>query len=729
MDKQHALVERFFQFLVRPQGRKWRLADATYFYKNLEKTMMMASLLLGLIFISSLCLILYSYQKNKEDIQKIQNIATQTIIEKGNFAQEIVSLRGLIQSKSKLWYRFIYGLEITDKKLLASLDEIILRNIKKDCIPYVMSFVTKQLSHHLAKEEWGQLLKDFHVYLMLTNKEQFHKTTVVEWFEQHKDVLGNILPILKDKVPQFLQSITHSMFENVQEDTYLYDRIICALQSSAFSQSLYSSIAQQFLDKPFTSIAKFASNSKKLLSLMDPAIDSVKIPYIYTREGYSSFESHKKSISATLKKMEHLKEVLAIDLVKAAVEETTQIYKEAYEVEWNNMWTKIRFKNAKDIPGCLANFKTLSEELLLVRNFINQIEQKILIQNVTDYLSNNNYVLKNDTVAKGIAKGVAKLNEFGVPTQDRFISYTPMDLEAFNLAKDAIQANLAELIQCSAELSNCKNKDYACYQMVLNIPKEELVTHKGLVLASTLSSPFSSMYKELVSNFDWIIHKGSASHINSVWYRDVYSYYLKHIHNKYPFNPYNYQDQVAIEDFVSFFGAEGKFSQFQKNYLEKGRLAISTQTKKMLHHFEQIQLHWFGENSQPRVAFNITNVTIEPTVKHVDLQLLGKQVRISSNNLGPNEFVWTNKGLAMAKIEFLNNQNLSSSTVYAGPWSWYKLLELEDAKGPDSIRRTLKSCSGGIGFLVHFEPKFFPLGNSSMQIPKYIAGVTNHLAN
>jgi type VI protein secretion system component VasK len=714
MDKQHALIEKFFQFLVQPQKRKWRFTEDAYFYKNLEKTMMLASALLGLVFIFSLCLILYAYQRNKEDIQQGQIAASHTIIERGNFAQAISNLSSLVRSKSKLWYRFIYGLEIADARLLTSIDKTLLSNTKQYCVPYMMALVNKQLAYNLMREDWSEVLADFHVYLMLVNKEPFQKNTVIAWFEKHKTLLSKMLPINESGTFALLQSITPLTFENVQQDAYLYDRVVAALHSSGLSQSVYSSITERLSSKPCLSVAKFAS--KKLLSLLNPSIDLVKVPHVFTKEGYLNFESHKKNITAALLNIGHLSQVLEIDQVKNSIEETTQIYKEAYEAEWNSMWARIRFKNSNNIQDCLANFKALAQELPSVLNFIRRIEKNILIQNAADYLSGNEMV----------SKGIAKLNDLGILAPDRFSSYVPMTLEAFNVSKEGMQANLAELVQCCAEVSNARNKDHFCYKMVTNVPKEESAAHKGVILAATLSSPLNVMYKELVNNFDWVIHKGSAAHINSVWHKDVYSYYMQNIHKKYPFDVNNYQDQLSIEDFATFFAAGGKLDQFQKDYLGKGKVALSLQTKNLLQHFTQIQLHWFGESQQPKIAFNITNVTIEPAIKHVDLQLLGKQVRISSNNLGPNEFIWTNKGLEMAKIEFLTNQNLTSSIVYSGPWSWYKLLELEDAKGPDVIRKTLKTGNGSIGFFIHFEPKFFPLSSNRMQIPRYIAGVNNH---
>ncbi len=723
MDKQHALLERFFQSLVQPQKRKWRFSEATYFYKNLERAMTLTSLLLGIIFISSLCLILYAYQRNKEEIDHAQMVARQTKIAPDNFTYSISNLHNLVSNKQQLWHRFAYGLELADAVVLNALDKTLLSNTKQHCVPYMMNLVKKQLVYHLQREEWSELFGDLHVYLMLINKEPFDKNIVIAWFAKHKNMLTAMLPM--SNAEGLLQAITPLMFENIQEDSYLYERMITALQSSAFAQSVYNNIAKLLSTKPSLSISQFVV-SKRLLALLNSSIDLVTMPYMHTKEGYSDFKSYKKSIKDALLKIQHLREVLEIDQIKNSIEETTQIYKEAYEVEWNAMWARIRFKHSKDIASCLADFKVLSEEIRSVLNFIQRTEEKILIQNATDYLGGNEMLAKGTSKLKDLS-GAASDQVASYMSRDRFTSYMPMTSEARKIAEDGMRANLAELVQCAADLSNRKNKDYACHKIIINVPKEESSTHKGLVLADTLSSPLNVMYKELVNNFDFIIHKSSASHINSAWHREVYSYYMKNIHSKYPFNINNYQEQLSIEDFSAFFAIGGKFNQFQKDYLTNGKVLLSSQAKKALQHFEQIQLHWFGENAQPKVAFSITNVTIEPTIKHVDLQLLGKQVRISSTNLGPNEFVWSNKGLEMAKVEFLSNQNLVNSIVYAGPWAWYKLLELEDVKGSDGIRRTLKACKGGIGFFIHFDPKFYPLNATGIQIPKYIAGINNNL--
>jgi type VI protein secretion system component VasK len=713
MDTRYALVERFFQLLVAPPKKQFYASNVFFFYKGANRAIIGTSLLLSFAFIGGLGLVLYSYQKIKADVEIAQNAAMEIKLERGNFAKEISRLRSLVTFRPEFWYRPIYGIELADQRLINLLDKKLLKDTKHYCVPYMMNLIRNQMSTQLKCENWQELLASFRIYLMLIGKELFNKSAVSEWFLESKDLLAEVLPLQGVEMSELLQSITPEMFAHMEGDYSLYESILEFMQSAAFSQSIYNHISEKLLAKPALEISKFAP--KRLLCFLNPAIFTVKVPYLYTKEGYADFASHKKAITRAFLKIEHLNDVLDSEQIKKAIEETTENYKEAYEAILRNMWSKIQFKNSKDVEECLETFKAISEESPSLMHFIRRIEKSILIQNVTnlgiDYLNHNEL----------LEQGKSKLEGLGAIMPEPFSSYVLMNQEAFKSAGERIQQNLVAFVQCAAGIVNGKNPHHTCYKLMIETPKEEFVIYQGLVLANTLPFPLGSMYKDLVENFNALLNKNSAIYVNTAWYRDIYSYYVANIQNKYPLHSLNYQNQLSIEDFTEFFAVGGRFDRFKKTYLESGKLVLASQAKKVIKYFEQIQSHWFGENTQLKVAFSITNVTISSMIKHVELHMLGQQIGINSSNLGPNEFVLTNKGPEIAKVEFLDNKKVSMSTVYAGPWSWYRLLALEDALGgSEPLRKVLKTSGGEMGFMVHFHSRFFPLSNQTINVPKAI---------
>lgn len=689
-------IERFFQFFIQPKKRKrWQLSKLV---RQIMQPAMSLGLLVGIIFIGVLCLILYSYQKNKSDIDSVQKLASTIRPNDGNFAQEIFALKEAISEHSFRWYRVAYGANASHQNLLHLLNERLLSNTKSHCVPYMVRFVHNQLSQQLKGERWLEVFETFRIYLMLTNKEAFNKNAVFEWFSARKAILAEALPIEDFDITNILKSITHKMFENVQIDRQLYERIITLVQSLAFSQSVYNSIANQLCAKPDLMIAQFAS--RRVLALLHPSIEKVSIPYLFTKAGWGDFESCQKNIINAFLKNQHLGKILNLENLRQSVEDAREIYQEAYEIELRNIWSRIKFRRVQDVVHSLAMLKVLSEELPSVFHFIKRVEKGIFI--------GEDYFDKMDLVSSGVAK-VKELG--GQQALKKFNAYMPINQEVAQRAQDAMRENLGALVQCAAQLSSSANKDKACHKLLTSVLEAESPVFKGEVLASTLVHPIDIMYKELILNFRDVLHRHSAAYINSAWQKDIYIYYVDRIQNKYPFNAFNYQNQLSIEDFSAFFGPDGKFCKFKKAYLEGVQMPFLPQAKRLLHFFDQVQSHWFGENAQLKVAFSITNVTIDSSTKHVDLHILGTDIRISNSNLGPNEFMWTNKASDMAKAEFLNTKNSVTSVIYSGPWAWYKLLALDAYNAGETLRRTIKASVGEMGFFLHFHSKFLPLRN------------------
>ncbi|VEH67775.1 Uncharacterized protein conserved in bacteria [Rodentibacter pneumotropicus] len=61
--------------------------------------------------------------------------------------------------------------------------------------------------------------------------------------------------------------------------------------------------------------------------------------------------------------------------------------------------------------------------------------------------------------------------------------------------------------------------------------------------------------------------KTALSEINTLWNRNVYSFYQSRIANRYPLNR-KAEQSISLEDFRDFFGPNGRVQRFYNDYLK-----------------------------------------------------------------------------------------------------------------------------------------------------------------
>jgi hypothetical protein len=191
MDTRNVLKERFFQFLVEPPKKQFRISNLLFLQRT-DRAIIVTSLLVSLAFIGAFSFILYSYQKTKEDIFIARKAAIETKLERGNFIREISNLRSFLTFGPQFWYRPIYGVELLDERLLNLLDKKLLSSTKSYCVPYMAGLICDQMSNQLQSENWQELFGSLRVYLMLIGKETFNKKVVSRWFLDRKDLLSEL---------------------------------------------------------------------------------------------------------------------------------------------------------------------------------------------------------------------------------------------------------------------------------------------------------------------------------------------------------------------------------------------------------------------------------------------------------------------------------------------------------------------------------------------------------
>ncbi|QEK39902.1 ImcF-related family protein [Candidatus Sneabacter namystus] len=715
--KNNTLKEAFFDHFAR------NIQPNTETAKRSEKISVFTMFLFSVLAISfSICILILfvAYQQNVSEIHFMEEVTKNMTSSKKNTSKNVEGIRRTLNAVEKNWASLLYNFSLSNSQINKLLENKLITTTKNSCAPSLLYLSHERVQTYLSKGKWDDLLSAFRVYLMLHNKESFDIKLVSQWFYEHKDSLQQLTSTTDKEIKYILDNMSPKMFSNARIDGNLCAKIIATVQSPTLSQSVYNMIVHNLSKQP--PIKVIDCIPKGMTYLLHPSITEAQMPYLYTKEGYKALKTWKKKIVNSLVGISYLENALDISVVQTALEDMEEIYKDNYENQWFSLLAKIRIKPTSNIRDFLKFSKTLSAELSTIFLLITQLEKKILIQD-NSHLSN----VISDVTSNILAK---KDIEIEALKPEKFIQYTPLQREEAHAIKAKIQENLQEIISYSASIVSANDPNLACHRIFSAIQQEDSAIRKGETLANTLPTPIDAIYADFISGLEHLLHKHSAEHVNSVWDKKIRSYYIKHLAKKYPFCSANYNDQVNLAYFKEFFAEGGHLSTFKQEYVDKGLHLLSPDAIKAMKFFENIQNHWFAKDEQLKVAFSVTHVTIEPKVKKVAVSMCGKTTHVTHSNPGPNEFIWEDPTVDIAKVVFSTRSSPSTSIVYVGPWSWYKLLQLDHvgkSTPGKAIRRTFLSPGGEeMNFSLHFSTEFFSLCADKIKIPKEIVMTQNY---
>ncbi|POM15219.1 hypothetical protein CSX04_08035 [Burkholderia cepacia] len=236
-------------------------------------------------------------------------------------------------------------------------------------------------------------------------------------------------------------------------------------------------------------------------------------------------------------------------------------------------------------------------------------------------------------------------------------------------------------------------------------------------VATGLPEPLNRQVKKLADESSDVLLIEALRELEKRWNTEVFSFYSQRLANYYPFNP-NSRTDASVEDFTAFFGPQGKLQDFRDKYLKlflednlealyserRGGYLMRTDVSKQLEAADRIRDAFFNSRGSMAVHFTIEPLGLVPTRRSSVLNLQGQLITYSH---GPSETVgviWPNTlgGSPESRMTLVNGDGNSSSLVYKGSWSLFRLLSQARLNGATAttVDLSFTASDGGMRYRI-----------------------------
>jgi len=193
-----------------------------------------------------------------------------------------------------------------------------------------------------------------------------------------------------------------------------------------------------------------------------------------------------------------------------------------------------------------------------------------------------------------------------------------------------------------------------------------------------------------IADQSWDFMLDDASHfIELTWETDILSIYNDQIANHYPFTG-NAPVDVALPQFVSFFGAQGLLNNFYNTYIkpfiddsgthwrivDSQRIPLSEVILRQVVQAQKFQHVFFPNNdNQLSVQFSLQPIKLDNATKVFDLNINGQIIAATNREQSPHFMTWPgNSNQHQTIFYFTTHNNQVTKNAIAGDWGWFRLV-------------------------------------------------------
>ncbi len=205
------------------------------------------------------------------------------------------------------------------------------------------------------------------------------------------------------------------------------------------------------------------------------------------------------------------------------------------------------------------------------------------------------------------------------------------------------------------------------------------------------------------------VESGTGGRLAEIWRSDVQDLCLRVTSNRYPFSRGSASD-VSLDDFARLFAPAGEIDRYFSEHLEAfvdtsrrqwqfranaGNLGLPSYVLTQFQNAGEIRDAFWpaGGGGTPRVRFELTPVSLDPSADRVTLDVDGQTVTYSHGPAQTFNLEWP--GLqSRARVAF-SPEFGPSSVTRQGTWAWFRLLDEAGLSAGASDRFTVTFSVGG----------------------------------
>lgn len=233
-----------------------------------------------------------------------------------------------------------------------------------------------------------------------------------------------------------------------------------------------------------------------------------------------------------------------------------------------------------------------------------------------------------------------------------------------------------------------------------------------------LPKPFDRFFAQ-AADHSWIVILAAAKDdLQSVWQNDVYRAFNVELAGRYPFNAAS-TDEVSLDEFQRFFGADGVFEQFfeqnLKNFINESTgqpviidgqgLRVSPEFLKQVSTVRNVRDIFFSVDGVPTLRYVVEPVGMSGGLSRAVLNIEGQLVPYSHGPSRPISILWPNALSSRQDVSQISTSGARKSgssglLSYQGLWSSFRLFDKATISEvtPDSVNLTFSTQGGQITY-------------------------------
>lgn len=236
-------------------------------------------------------------------------------------------------------------------------------------------------------------------------------------------------------------------------------------------------------------------------------------------------------------------------------------------------------------------------------------------------------------------------------------------------------------------------------------------------LANEMAEPLSVQLNKIADEA-WLLElKTALSEINTLWNRNVYSFYQNRIANRYPLNRKATQS-ISLDDFRDFFGPNGRVQRFYNDYLKfflednaelsvvNGENIISSDFLTVLQELQDIQRNYFDSSGNVNVSFSLKPLGLSGKFTASTLNIDGQLVKYSHEAPSASRLIWPNttRQDVETSLTLISSLGDSSTLRRTGDWSLFRVFDMASKKvNGQSVDLSFKLNGGAINYRLTIE--------------------------
>lgn len=480
-------------------------------------------------------------------------------------------------------------------------------------------------------------------YLMLSDSSHFSKTDWMEWFLREMPENAEN----RDKTVLLLKRFLAFMPKEIA----LNQRVI--LDTRNFLNALPK-------DYFYWSFAKsHFPRETVLLSTPGFVPSEWKIPIYFTADYYPKISL---ILSSIVEKIEDENWVLSRQDAGHIKKQLQRKYEEDYVAFWQQLIKKVR-------PESVANLKETRELLkkLSTKNTVGNL--LLFVQKETEPRESKGYHDFNKNIASHFTK-LNLLNDSSINGLN--FSFKELDnyLRTLLLLENQREA-IFEITKNRFEKENSNDPLSKLYQHVEGLPY-----------------PVSEWGRYVANDIWYFFVIETRLYLNELWSKKIYSYYVKEIANRYPFE-LSETKEVLLEHFDRFFAPKGLFNTFVnaelKPFLDTShpewqakerdgyKMPISDELMNELIRANVISNMFFQKGDlNTKVSFSLQKISLDPVISNLEFSLGNKVLSDTQDSDSNMTFIWPNPN-AKLTLKSIDGQRFELSEK--GEWAFFKILQ------------------------------------------------------